>query len=421
MTTPALDGSRGEEVRSDAPHSGADRDLGLIPRNDPGEDRSPERLARAGLSRLIEPGDPAAFDAIGRLPAVEAWQRLRAGDRTLARWLTRMPDTDSERDLDLAATAHARFLIPGDDQWPEQLDVLTDAGHQDRRAGSPFGLWVRGGANLRSVTARSVGIVGARACSSYGTHVTNELAAGLAENGHTVVSGGAYGIDAAAHRGALAASGVTVAFLACGIDVCYPRGHAALFDRIAEEGLMVSELPPGCSPTKLRFLARNRLIAASSLGTVVAEAAVRSGALNTARWADLCGRPVLAVPGPITSAMSRGCHLLVRERNALLATSAADILEAVSPLGEQLAPYPRGPERATDRLPDDARRVLDAVPVRRPATEQRISSTAGLPLEIVQRALTELTKAQLVERLNDGWRLAGPAIPGSMPNGAGYS
>ncbi len=164
------------------------------------------------------------------------------------------------------------------------------------------------------------------------------------------MSGGAYGIDAAAHRGVLASSGLTVAVLACGVDVSYPKSNSALFDRIAEYGLLVSELPPGCSPTKLRFLARNRLIAASTQGTIVVEAAVRSGALNSAGWAEQCGRPVLAVPGPITSRMSEGVHLLVRERNAVLVTNVADIQEAIAPIGTQLTRYPHAPA-ASDRRP----------------------------------------------------------------------
>jgi DNA processing protein len=199
---------------------------------------------------------------------------------------------------------------------------------------------------------------------------------------------------------------VTVAVLASGVDVSYPRGNTALFSRIAEEGLLVSELPPGCSPTKLRFLARNRLIAASALGTVIAEAAVRSGALNSAGWAEQCGRVVLAVPGPITSRMSEGCHLLVRERNALLATSVADILEAVSSLGEHLTPYPHAPEQATDRLSEDAQRVLDAVPVIRPANLLRIASTAGVDVGTVEKSLALLHRAEMVEQADDGWRLS---------------
>ncbi|HEU4945639.1 MAG TPA: DNA-processing protein DprA [Kribbella sp.] len=382
----------------------------------PGNDRQPteddrsgherERIARAGLSRVVEPGDPAALDAFAGLDAVEIWDLLRTGDPKIARWAARLADVQPERDLERARAAGARFVIPGDDEWPEQVEVLADAGLQSRRGGVPFGLWVRGAADLRRTTERSVALVGARACSSYGEHVASELAAGLADNGVTVISGGAYGVDAAAHRGALAGSGLTVAVLACGVDVGYPKGNTALFNRIAEEGLLVSELPPGCSPTRLRFLARNRLIAASTLGTVVAEAAVRSGALNSAGWAEQCGRVVLAVPGPITSRMSEGVHLLVRERNAVLATSVADILEAVSPLGQGLTAYPHGPERPSDRLDDDAQRVLDAMPVFSPAQPVSIASTAGVSSQTVRGSLEALLEAGLVEQVEEGWRLS---------------
>jgi DNA processing protein len=372
----------------------------------PATDRDAERIARAGLCRVVEPGDPAAATAFEGLPATEIWARLLAGAAGLERWSTRMADIRPEADLDRAAACGARFVIPGDEEWPGQLDVLAEVGQQSRRGGVPFGLWVRGPANLRQVTERSVAIVGSRASTQYGDHVASELAAGLADNGLAIVSGGAYGIDTAAHRGALAAAGVTVAILACGVDVSYPKGNHSLLTRIAAEGLVVSEMAPGCSPTRLRFLARNRLIAAAALGTLVAEAALRSGALNSAGWAEQCGRPVLAVPGPITSGMSQGSHVLVRERDAVLVTSVADVLEAISPLGQQLTPYPRAPERATDGLLEEEQRVLDAVPVIRPAGARSISATAGLEVETVERSLTALAAAGLVEQVSGGWRLS---------------
>ena len=365
-----------------------------------------ERIARAGLSRVIEPGDPVALETFAELDAVEAWRLLKTNTPRFERWAPRVAEVRPERDLERAEAAGARFVIPGDDEWPEQVEVLADAGQQSRRGGVPFGLWVRGKPDLRQALANSVAMVGARACSSYGEHAASELATGLAENGTTVVSGGAYGIDAAAHRGALAGSGITIAILACGVDVSYPKSNTNLFDRIAEDGLLVSELPPGCSPTKLRFLARNRLIAATTLGTVVVEAAVRSGALNSAGWAEQCGRPVLAVPGPITSRMSEGVHLLIRERNAVLATSVADVLEAISPLGTRLTTYPHAPATPTDNLDPDVQRTLDAVPVVTPAPPSRIATTAGLDLDTVQECLETLADLDLVEYHPPGWRLS---------------
>jgi DNA processing protein len=373
-----------------------------------------DRPARVGLSRVVEPGDLAALKAFDGLAALEIWERLQQRAPGTERWTTRLAEAEPERDLERAAAAGARFVIPGDDEWPEQVEVLADAGQLTRRAGVPFGLWARGPAHLRQVLTRSVAMVGARASSSYGEHVAAELASGLSDSGITVVSGGAFGIDAAAHRGALAGSGVTVAVLACGVDVSYPQRNSALFSRIVEEGLVMSELPPGCSPTRLRFLARNRLIAAVSLGTVVIEAAVRSGALNSAGWAEQCGRAVLAVPGPITSRMSEGAHLLVRERNAVLVTNVADIVEAISPLGTRLTPYPQAPKTLIDDLHHDLQRTLDAVPVLNPVPTTRIATTAGLDLETTRQCLETLADLTLIEHDEAGWRLT-PTTPPPEP------
>jgi DNA processing protein len=377
-----------------------------------GSNGDEERLARAGLCRVVEPGDLAALNAFDGLSVLEIWDRLQRGAPGLERWSTRVADANPQRDLERSAAAGARFVIPGDDEWPDQLDILEEAGQLTRRGGVPYGLWVRGRANLRQAVARSVALVGARACSSYGEHVAAELSSGLADNGVTIVSGGAFGIDAAAHRGALAAAGLTIAVLACGVDVSYPKRNSALLSRIAEDGLVIAELPPGCSPTKLRFLARNRLIAAITQGTVVIEAAVRSGALNTAGWAEQCGRAVLAVPGPVTSSMSAGSHLLVRERNAVLATNVADIIEATSPLGAGTTPPPRAPQTVTDTLHPDLQRTLDAVPVQNAAPATRIATTAGLDLPTTQRCLQTLANLTLVTQTPTGWRLPPPIEKG---------
>lgn len=368
--------------------------------------RVSERVARAGLSRVVEPGDVSTEDVLAGGSAVDAWEQLRAGGPGSEAYAARLAVADPGRDLDQIQAAGGRFVIPSDDEWPEQLDVLGHSGEINRRGGVPFGLWVRGEADLRELTSRSVAVVGARACSAYGEHVAGELGAGLADEGLTVVSGGAYGIDAASHRGALAGSGSTIAVLACGADVSYPKGNAALFDRIVADGLVVSELPPGCAPTRLRFLARNRLIAALTAGTVVVEAAARSGALNTASWAERCGREVMAVPGPITSSSSHGSHVLIRERGAVLVTGVADVLEATAPLGQRLTRYPRGTDRATDRLSEPAQRVLDAVPVRSGASEESLGRTAGIAPDAVATGLEELAAAGLVERHGKGWRLS---------------
>ena len=215
---------------------------------------------------------------------------------------------------------------------PKDFDELGPA--------RPYALWVRGHADLRFSCLQSVSMVGSRAATSYGAHVAAEIAADLGERGWTVVSGGAYGIDAAAHRGALAADGLTIAVLACGVDYPYPAGHADLFAAIAAQGLVISEWPPGSHPARTRFLIRNRSIAALTCGTVIVEAGERSGALNTAGHAADLGKPLMAVPGPVTSAQSFGCHRIIREWAASCVTRAADVIDIVSPLSvaDALAP-----------------------------------------------------------------------------------
>jgi DNA processing protein len=180
--------------------------------------------------------------------------------------------------------------------------------------------------DLAACCGHAVAIVGSRAATAYGNHVASGIAVGLADGGWTVVSGAAYGIDAAAHSGALAADGITVAVLACGVDRPYPRAHAGLLQQIATYGLIVSEAPPGRQPSRDAFLARNRIIAALAGGVVVIEAGRRSGTMSTVAHADALGRPVMAVPGPVTSAVSAGCHQLIREQAALCVTSASDVL-----------------------------------------------------------------------------------------------
>jgi DNA processing protein len=256
--------------------------------------------------------------------------------------------------------------------------------------------------------------------------VAGEIAADLGERGWTVVSGGAYGIDAAAHRGALAAEAVTIAVLACGVDYPYPAGHADLFAAIAGQGLVISEWPPGRHPARTRFLVRNRVIAALGCGTVIVEAGERSGALNTARHAATLGKPLMAVPGPVTSAQSAGCHRIIRDWGASCVTRAADIIELLSPLsvpdalvpGGQVTLAPGGgpgqrsrPNPDADRTPSrddldlDSARVLDALPTRGGAGTSTIAVEAGVDLDTVLRCLGRLAGYGFIERCDRGWRL----------------
>ncbi|MEQ7124711.1 DNA-processing protein DprA [Actinopolymorpha sp. B11F2] len=368
-----------------------------------------ERLACAALTTMGEPGDLVLARFVGEHGAEATVKAIESGQfpgRALGDYQTRLATSSPARDLDQAARIGARLVCPGEDEWTEALDVLASAGAIERRGGVPLALWVRGQADLRLVTARSCAVVGARAASEYGQYMAGELGAGLADRGITVVSGAAFGIDAAAHRGALAGGGLTVAVLASGVDVAYPRAHQQLLRWIAEEGLIVSEVPPGSTPRRPRFLIRNRLIAALTQGTLVVEAALRSGALNTAAWAERCHREVMGVPGPVTSMTSAGVHRLLRDGIATLVTDADEVVEQISRIGENLAPAKLGERRPRDELDARARQVLEAVPVIRAGGVAGISSAAGIPPDEVLGTLGELLLVGYVERQGNGWRLS---------------
>ncbi len=366
-----------------------------------------ERVARAGLSRLTEPGDVRVARAVDRAGAPRLLAELLAAQGRDSLDLdvgARLGRFDPERELADAARQGIRFVVPGDDEWPTRLDDLAHAATVQELGGTPLGLWVRGPLRLDEV-ADSVAVVGSRSATTYGEGVARELGAGLARAGLTVVSGAAFGIDQAAHRGALAVDGRSVAVLACGVDRAYPAAHRDLLEHLAAVGAVVSELPPGCAPLRVRFLARNRIIAAMSRGVVVVEAALRSGALNTASWADAVGRPVMGVPGPVSSAPSQGVHHRIRSGAATLVTGPADVLELVSGSGDHLASEPRGEERPRDRLTSRRRRVLEAVPVRTPAGLSSIAATAGTSLLSTRSALSYLADHGFVVESEQGWRL----------------
>ncbi|WP_432565576.1 DNA-processing protein DprA [Kineococcus sp. SYSU DK003] len=364
---------------------------------------SDDRLARAAWSRLAEPGDPAAARLVAEVGAPLALEAVVAG-RGPDRWRVRLREADPTADLAAVRAAGGRLLVPGDEEWPTTLADLDLDGTGERPLGAPFCLWVRGPAHLAEVTARSAALVGSRAATGYGQHVASDLAAGLADRGFAVVSGGAFGIDAAAHRAALAVRGVSVAVLACGVDRSYPSGNAALLSRLATEGALVSEVPPGTTPTRWRFLERNRLIAALTRGTVVVEAAWRSGALSTADRAERLMRPVGAVPGPVTSPASAGCHRLLRERAAVCVTSAEEVAELLGELGAEPLTAPRVERRPFDGLDREELRVAECLPRRGSADLERVARDAGLDLAAVQAVLGRLELSGHAVRAQDGWR-----------------
>ncbi|PWW54237.1 DNA-processing protein DprA [Actinokineospora spheciospongiae] len=366
------------------------------------------RLARAFLLRVAEPPAGALGGFVDSVGPVAAAAAIRAGevpDGVREETVARKDFEQAEADLVAARHCGARLVVPEDDEWPGwPLLALANALRGGKRwAAPPVALWVRGPARLDEALHRAVAVVGARSATSYGEHVATEFGHGLAGAGITVVSGAAFGIDGAAHRGALHAGGTTVAVLACGVDRFYPAGHSAMLGRIAATGAVLSEYPPGTPPAKHRFLVRNRLIAALASGTVVVEAGIRSGARNTASSTAQLGKPLVAVPGPVTSAMSLGCHDLLRAGTATLASTLDEVMEAVGQIGD-LAPRPESPTRPTDGLGDQALRVHEALDPRRFREAEVVSAGAGVPLERVRALLTELELLGLAARGEEGWR-----------------
>lgn len=356
-------------------------------------------------TRSPDDADRAVAELVAEVGHLLPHDRGRAGApalrRAVARWAPRASELDPERDLRALARLGGTLLVPGDASWPGGLDDLGD--------GRPHALWVRGDAEVVGRLDRSVALVGARASTAYGEHVAAELGHGLGARDFVVVSGGAYGIDAAAHRGALASGAPTVAFLAGGVDRLYPAGNSGLLRSAIDHGAVASELPPGGVPTRVRFLLRNRLIAAASRATVVVEAAWRSGALSTATHAVSVLRPVGAVPGPVTSMASSGCHRLLREGAAVCVTDADEAAELAGPLGSPGGPGGDAARAGADVRPTDAldavgRRLFDALPRRRPATVAAIAREAGLALDETLGGLGLLELAGFAERSGDGWR-----------------
>jgi DNA processing protein len=374
------------------------------------DDLIPDRVARIALTWLAEPGNRAVWTLVNAAGAPATLERLLWGDipeaalraGVIARSSAGDPRRLAEAALKRALRIGARVVVPGDDEWPTTVDALATleldtAGRINQDTRPPLCLWVRGAWPLNEALEKSVAVVGARAASSYGTHVTTGLAYGLAEREWTVVSGGAFGIDAAAHRAVLAAGGLTVAVLACGVDRPYPVGNTALFEQIADTGLLVSEWPPGSEPLRHRFLIRNRVIAAATRGTVVVEAAARSGAAQTLSRTVALYRAAMVVPGPVTSAMSVGCHDLLRlHPQARLVTGLPHVLEEVGRIGEHLADPVRGPEHRRDSLDEESALVLEAVPRRGAAGPEELAAKAGLGVRTVLRRLSLLEMAGLV-------------------------
>ena len=283
-----------------------------------------ELQARLALFSAIEGGHLFWSQEISTNGAEYVYQKLKAAGYDSIRYskvIERVKSADIKAIASSIENTGAEFITPEMEKWPSQLNELVAV---------PIGLVVKG--NIEILKERGLAIVGTRNPTPYGVRNAGDFAAGFVDREWTIVSGGAYGIDSAAHKGALIAEGSTVAVLAAGIDVAYPAGNARLFAEICENGALVSEVLPGAHAIPSRFLTRNRIIAALSQATLVVEAAFRSGSLRTARDAAELMRPVMAIPGPISAPTSEGCHRLIGERSAELVTSVADAIELISTL-----------------------------------------------------------------------------------------
>lgn len=355
-----------------------------------------ERWARLAWACISEPDIRSTTEWIRERGASASFRALLEGELVQdGRYDARLRALDLDGARRALELHRIRILIPSDEEWP--------SGVEDLRA-PPVALFVKGAPDLGALAESSVAVVGSRAATGYGVRVATQLSSDLSDRGVTVVSGAAFGIDAAAHHGALAVEAPTVAVLACGLDRPYPTAHARLIGQIAESGAVVSELPTGFAPQRQRFLSRNRLIATMTMGTVVVEASLRSGSLNTAKWARDHHRHHAMVPGPVTSQMSAGCHEWIRVHGSNLVTDARDVLDVMGRLGVDVSDLRRAPETVVDALPAPDRDVWAAVPVRGGAGLEAMARATGLSTMALLAALSRLGGAGLVVRDGDDWR-----------------
>ena len=402
-----------------------------------------ERRARAIWTAIAQPGEPIVGQVIGHFGVMEALERVKfladrlpeiddmmirtvfqpvklpASVAQIEGWAMRLRELNLEMEYQLLSRDGGTLVVPGDAAWPVMVDNLGMV--------APLALWVRG--NPRALQALApegaVALVGARCATHYGTDMAQEIAYELGERGIWVISGGAYGIDAAAHQGALASRGKTISVQAGGLGELYPAMNARLFSQIQQTGAIVSEAPPSQRPAKHLFLTRNRIISALSQVVVVVEAGERSGAMSTANHGAEQGRQVAAVPGPVTSAASIGCHRLIRE-GAALVTNAEEILELMFPLnavkqnvhgGGAAASAPQ--RNSAGQIPapslfaglsSDGVKVIDSLSKTAWKSLEQVARGAGLGTRTVQSELGLMELDGKVETRNGRYRLGAAAL-----------
>lgn len=384
------------------------------------------------LNAVCERPTAAMWDFVDIYGPVDAAERIRRRATEEFRDVAAQTEARAEK-IDPAALHalgerhDARFLCPANPGWPAEAFAALDhprqhgADHNGSDAGSalplaPFGLWIRGGPDIPDfATARTASIVGTRDITSYGRVVAAELAEACAGEDIAVISGGALGIDIAAHLGSLSADGITTAVLACGVDKLYPSANEHTLRRVATSGGIISEYPPGTGVTRYRFLDRNRIIAALGSVTVVVEAAMRSGALSTARWAHAMDRPVFAVPGSIHSRASAGCNNLLGMYAMPLALTS-EIREIVPTYGfERTAaphPYDVGASQPTWRpgnpdgwMSEEQIRVFEALRGDFAQDSTTISRESGVPEPKVRRHLGTFERFGFASHTGGRWKL----------------
>ena len=382
---------------------------------------SPESWAY--LSRVVE-GPSHHIQALLRVG--KSADEIAEGVRTRATWIGGLLSQTENRftwdrpaeDLEFAAELGYTLLTPESPQWPAEAIQCSFGRQQTGAAGkashqpdgiAPHALWVAGNTNLAGLFAQSVSVVGTRHATKDGHMATKDLVAGLGGHNYTVVSGGALGIDTVAHTTAMDVNTPTVVVAACGPGEHYPRSNKALFERVvATGGALVTEYPPAVTPDRHRFLTRNRLVAALTLGTVLVEAPFRSGALNTLKWVNAFNRTAMAVPGPVTDAQSLGANLAIQNNEAEMVLNAGQIHEQLSAVGEYSAEEQmemQYPPSVTQQLSRNELRIYDALPPagRTGREAEAVAADAGLSIALTVHILMDLSKRGLVERDKRVW------------------
>ena len=377
----------------------------------------------AYLSRVVE-GPSHHIQALLRVG--KSADEIAEGVRTRATWIGGLLSQTENRftwdrpaeDLEFAADLGYTLLTPESPQWPAEAIQCSFGRQQTGAAGktshqpdgiAPHALWVAGNTNLAGLFAQSVGVVGTRHATKYGHMASKDLVAGLGGHNYTVVSGGALGIDTVAHTTAMDVNTPTVVVAACGPGEHYPRSNKALFERVvATGGALMTEYPPAVTPDRHRFLTRNRLVAALTLGTVLVEAPFRSGALNTLKWVNAFNRTAMAVPGPVTDAQSLGANLAIQNNEAEMVLNAGQIHEQLSAVGEFSAEEQmemQYPPSVTQQLSRNELRIYDALPPagRTGREAEAVAADAGLSIALTVHILMDLSKRGLVERDKRVW------------------